>query len=263
MIRFRLLPLDGALDGADNAERVLQQLLPPPDLENLGRYKDKQARLHYLGGRALLRHALSQAADVEPQAWRFRYGEQGKPELAPPFDRTRLVFSISHSAGAVVCAVAAGRNVGVDVEWLGRRVDECEIARRFFSAPEALDIERRSGSERSRRFFASWTLREAYVKARGEGLFHSLDGIVCDLDGRDGSPRLLDPSPADRGLAWGFSLWQPMADYCVALCMERPVGEEKHVSVIESQVITLDLSSGSAVLRASPSNAVSSQRKFL
>lgn len=262
MIRLWLLALDGFPNAADEAENALRRLLPSPDMENIARYRDKQARLHYLGGRALLRHALSQVVDIQPQAWRFRYGEQGKPELASPFDNTGLAFSISHSAGAVVCAVAYGRNVGVDVEWLGRRVDECAIARRFFSPHEARDIESRSGSERSRRFFASWVLREAYVKARGEGLFHSLEGIVCDVDGYNGDPRLLDPG-ADREQLWEYSLWEPIKDYSVALCIERSAREEKHESLIESQVITLNPSSSSGVLRASASHAGFSPRNFL
>ncbi len=258
MISLWLFRVDEVLDGAGDIEPALRQLLAAEDREKLAGYRDRRARLHYFAGRALLRHALSQTAEVEPHAWRLRYGEHGKPELAPPFDRTRLFFSISHCGGLVVCAVAMGRKVGVDVEWLGRRVDEGGIARRFFSPQEVRDIEERSGIERARRFFALWTLREAYVKARGEGLSYPLERLACDLSGA--APQLADCSLRDTEPGWYFSLSEPFADYCVALCAEQGHGERNREPLIGSQMVTLDISEAP---RLSASDAAYFPWKFL
>lgn len=260
MISLWILQLDDAGGCAD--ENALRSLLPSSDLERIAGYQDQRARLQFLGGRALLRHALSQTADLHPHAWSFQYGERGKPGLARPFDRTGLAFSISHSADVVVCALATGRNLGVDIEWLGRRVDECGIARRFFSTQEAEDIDSRSGSERTRRFFASWTLREAYVKARGDGLFHSLEGVVCEMEGCRGAPRLLDHGDHAGQRPWAFSLWEPIEGYCMALCQERKDREEKLGAAIEGRLVTLARPNGSIVPQLSASNAPFSPRKY-
>lgn len=238
-IHFWRHGIEERLKESDSNELALLQHLPPADLENLSKYRDRKARLHHLCGRLLLRHALSQVRDVQPGAWRFCYSDRGKPELAAPFDRYGLEFSISHSTGAVVCAVAAKRNIGIDVEWLGRELDACGLARRFFAPCEADGIERLSGRERALRFFSSWTLREAYIKALGAGLFHPLEGIVCEIGSRDGYPRLFDPCGSREHRDWEFTLIEPVPEYCLALCTERPCDRSDR-ALVESRILSFD-----------------------
>lgn len=72
----------------------------------------------------------------------------GKPYFP---ERRDICFNISHSHGAVVCAVH-DRPIGVDIEKLRR-------------APKRL-----AGSMEDREFFRLWTAKEASVKRCGKGI---------------------------------------------------------------------------------------------
>jgi len=72
---------------------------------------------------------------ASPAALRWDAGPHGKPGLAAPW--SELSTSLSHSAGVVAVALAAGRAVGVDVERLARRRDAAAMAARFYPPDEA------------------------------------------------------------------------------------------------------------------------------
>ena len=108
-------------------------------------------------------------------------------------------------------AVAQGRHVGVDVERLRTDVRFDEIVRRYFSAREATEFQGLPAAEREQAFFAAWTRKEAYVKARGRGLKIPFDAfsvsmshltpaalVEADAEDRTGRWVLLDLSVATR-----------------------------------------------------------------
>lgn len=125
---------------------------------------------------ALLRQSLS-ALDVRsPHDWTFVADARGKPSLAPAdAAHTRLTFNLSHTNGLVACAVGHEVDIGVDVEEVGRADDELALAERFFSRSEAAALAACDRSVRSTRFTEVWTLKEAFIKATGEGLSCPLD----------------------------------------------------------------------------------------
>ena len=94
----------------------------------------------------------------------------GRPEIldAPP-GTPDLRFNISHTDGLIACAVTIGREVGVDVEHIGRHLTH-DVAGRFFAADEVTDLRGLPFEDQQRVFFDYWTLKEAYIKARGFGL---------------------------------------------------------------------------------------------
>jgi len=73
------------------------------------------------------------------------------------------------SRGLVALAVTRGHLVGVDVERVDRVVRE-DIAERYFAAAEVRDLRALPAAAQARAFFDYWTLKEAYIKARGMGL---------------------------------------------------------------------------------------------
>jgi 4'-phosphopantetheinyl transferase len=129
---------------------------------------------------AALRLVLGRLTGRAPEGLRFerRCGHcgatgHGKPHLA---DRSELDFNISHSGELALIAVARGRRVGVDVERVRPRTDVLAIARGSFSVRERRAIESGETDEARREaFFRCWTRKEAYLKARGEGLAGGLD----------------------------------------------------------------------------------------
>jgi 4'-phosphopantetheinyl transferase len=125
-------------------------------------------------------HATSMLAYMRPrrclQALRFGRNAHGKPWLSPPLGAalaSPLCFSVAHAPGALLCAVAAGADVGCDVEpgARGSAAVASRLARRYFTPAEAASLEALPpGEPRRRRFIQLWTLKEAYVKALGRGI---------------------------------------------------------------------------------------------
>lgn len=129
----------------------------------------------------MLRFLLGQYLSMDPAALTFGVSSRGKPELAGGDGPRRLTFNLAHSGEMIVCAFAAGRRIGVDVEVLRDDVDVLEIADGQFSPMEAASLRAMQPAERLPAFFRCWTRKEAYVKARGEGLGFPLNQFAVSF----------------------------------------------------------------------------------
>ena len=204
-----------ALTEADLAAEI--PLLSLEERERHARFRFARDRRDFAAAHALLRRSLSRYADLPPNEWVFQQEAGGKPSLGhggvPP-----LSFNLSHTDGLVACAIATGLDVGIDVETVDRRVD-VGVAERFFSAAENAGL-RRSASAgiRASRFFELWTLKEAYVKALGQGLSHALDTIVFQVDG---GTILFTPPPGIDAASWQFALFSPTDRHRLAVAARR------------------------------------------
>lgn len=177
-------------------------------------------RRQFLLTRALLRTTLSRYRPHPPQRWRFVANRYGRPAVAEP--PCALNFNLSHTHGLVVCAVSGGRTVGVDVEYLDRNTDTAGIAERFFSASETAALLALPAAAQRERFFAYWTLKESYMKARGMGLALPLGQFSFELDETGGRIGIrFGPQVDDRPERWRFWRHRPGPAHRLALCVER------------------------------------------
>src|SRR5262249_9765123 len=163
--------------------------LPADERLRHDRLHRSEDRRRYLIGRLLTRGLLSRYLQQDPRSLRFVHSEHGRPELAAQPKSPSLNFNLSHAFGMVACCVTSIHSVGVDVEDLMGPVAALAIASRFVAAVEAEDLRTRADDARRRRFFAYWTLKEAYVKATGEGLSIPLNQFWFLLD--ENSPRVV------------------------------------------------------------------------
>jgi 4'-phosphopantetheinyl transferase len=150
-----------------------ERILSSDEGERAQRFSGAVDRHRFVHCRATLRRHLGSYADCEPEAIRFDYGPRGKPMLEGPNSRD-LHFNLSHADEAMVIAFAIGRPVGVDIERVVP-VDVASMARVALSDPEQLVI--KLATNRLEAFYALWTRKEAYLKARGLGLGSDLRGI--------------------------------------------------------------------------------------
>jgi 4'-phosphopantetheinyl transferase len=151
-------------------------MLCPDERKQAERFAFDPHREQYVLPHGLVRAALSRSApEVGPAAWRFQRDRYGRPFIAHPQRTEPLCFSLSHTDGLVACVVSPCETVGIDVEATDRHTAPLEIAETFFSPEELADLLALPPPERKDRFFDYWTLKEAYIKARGMGLRLPLD----------------------------------------------------------------------------------------
>jgi len=209
-------------------ELACQQLLSEPERTKWQRFLVPHARLQYLVTRALVRTALSKYADVPRGEWRFETNGYGRPHLARAHDLRDLRFNLSNTAGLVACAISRNDEIGIDVETMARHVDVDAVAPTVFAPAELADFRRATADDRIDRFFSYWTLKEAYIKARGIGLSLPLDGFWFELGGSSPILHVTDRCPDIPG-RWRFYQYAPTDAHKMAIAVAASAGVEPSI----------------------------------
>jgi 4'-phosphopantetheinyl transferase len=194
-----------------------QRWLSPAELAQLSGLAVVKRRRDWLLGRWTAKELLAAHLRLDRlDTLSVEAGADGAPRVrhgGPP-----LSLSISHCRGRAVCAVAAGvEPIGVDLEWIEPRSDA--FVRDFFTPSEAARVWRVRGAERDRRVTATWSAKEAALKAQRTGLRVDTRSVECVVfgDGRGWSPlRIRTPSGEVRG--W----WKVAAGYVLSAAVGPP-----------------------------------------
>lgn len=198
-------------------------VLAPDERARLERFRAREAGTLFLSARLLLRGLLARRTGVPAAAWRFEADERGRPEVARPEAWAgRARFNLTHTHGLVACALARDRAVGIDAESVSRPVHLEQLAERFFAPVEAQALLRLPPERRRTRFFEHWTLKEAYLKARGVGLGLPLDGFAFTVE--PPPPAVAFSSIPDDPSAWSFDLLRPTDDHVLAVATALRAG---------------------------------------
>lgn len=199
----------------------LRAVLEPHEQEQLEQRANPELRTRYLRTRALQRSVLAgYLPGVAPAALRFVAGEEGKPALAPEFAGAELHFNLTHTAGLVALAVARVRDIGLDAENLNERTTALRLARRYFTAEEARNLEALPPERQPARFYTLWTLKESWMKALGRGLSAGLDNAAFSLDAEHRVAGL--SFAAYDATDWRFWQFEPTAEHVMALAIRAP-----------------------------------------
>jgi 4'-phosphopantetheinyl transferase len=204
-------------------------LLSAEERARAARFRFERDRATFVLSHALTRTVLSRYADVPPADWRFEVNEQGCPFVAAPAASASLRFNLSHTDGCAVVAVARGRDVGIDVEALARPVD-LDVADRFFASAEVAAVREAPAPLQRRVFLEIWTLKEAYIKARGVGLAIGLQGFTCTR-ADDGAASIAFGAVRDDPAAWQLLQFHPTPSHVGALAVRRAPGETVAIEV--------------------------------
>jgi 4'-phosphopantetheinyl transferase len=213
----------------DQTEAIVARLhagLAPDERQRADRFLRKDHARRFVVARAMLRNVLACCLGVDAAVIAFRYEATGKPALAVPMS-SDLRFNLSHSGDVAVCAVVAGREVGIDVERRRSIPTAREMARRFFRPEEVAVLDSLTGEEFERAFFACWTRKEAYLKASGFGIGRL---EACQVTVRPEEPAALvcvdgDPEAAKR---WWLCDLDDVADHAMCLALEGGPAESIH-----------------------------------
>lgn len=195
------------------------EVMSTTERERNQRYRFERDQLADRISRALVRSTLAQYVDMPPQAFEFETGEHGKPEVCNAPQAIRI--NLSHTSSYAVCAVSAGVDVGIDIECTERKNDVLSIADHYFSKPEVTDLFALPADVQQDRFFDYWTLKEAYMKARGEGLSLGLGNFSFALANRASPSISFNADLVDNPTDWFFKLYQPAEDHRMALAVRH------------------------------------------
>jgi len=242
---------------ADLANAAVEEaciaLLNDAERARAARFRFDRHRREYLAAHVLTRTALSFAHPVPPRQWSFSVNKYGKPAPIPGSPRTGprqwggipecgFGFNQSHSVELVACLIArgaanialsessanakvspeAGAEVGIDVEAHSRAEKIVPLAPNVFSPAEQSQLNALPAAERPHRALSLWTLKEAYIKARGMGLSLPLQGISFLFGGAEGI-RLETGAEGDSNPSrWRFCLLD-QSRHRVAMVVDRQI----------------------------------------
>jgi len=206
-------PLD--LAGPELAE--LRRTLSPDESARAARFRFPAAQDRFAAARGSLRTILARYCHADPASLEFGCGPAGKPYLA---SGQGPEFSVSHSHSWALYGIASGREIGVDLERIGKpALDHERVAERFFARAESAYLKSLPAATRLESFFRLWTLKEAYVKALGEGLRIPLASFEVSIaPGR--SEASIQPANGGPGLEnWFLASIEPGFGYAAAVAV--------------------------------------------
>jgi 4'-phosphopantetheinyl transferase len=208
----------GTLSATQLDELPSHDLLSEDETARMMRFHFHKDRQDFLFCRSMLRILLASYLGSPPAELRFAYSAHGKPSLA--ISSGSLEFNLSHSHGNFLVAITLGRKVGVDIECLNRDLNVLDIAQRFFSPAERQALETLPSVLRHDAFFACWTRKEAFVKARGEGLSCPLDSFDVSVIADEESVSLATRPDASAASRWTVRSLNGFPDYKAAVAVE-------------------------------------------
>jgi 4'-phosphopantetheinyl transferase len=177
-------------------------------------------RQRFIACRGLLRMALSAYTGTDSCSLRFDQNEWGKPFLAD----ASMHFNVSHSRGAALLGFTRSREIGVDIEHIDTRVSLLDLAAHCFSAVERDELISLPEYQRRGAFFACWTRKEAYIKARGRGLSLDLRSFDVSMDPETPAWSLKEYS-RDVSEAWTLRSFVPGSRCAAAIAIQSPACE--------------------------------------
>jgi 4'-phosphopantetheinyl transferase len=209
-----------------------RRLLSEDEGARAARFHFERDRVTFVLSHALVRTAISAYADVAPGDWTFRTNEHGCPFVSGPAGHEWLRFNLSHADGCAAVVVARDRDVGIDVEPLGRRAVDLAIAERYFAPAEVDDVMSAPPDRRQQVFLEIWTLKEAYIKARGVGLSLGLHDFTCRRAGGGSPPSIAFAAAlSDDSAVWQMGQFTPTPVHVGALAVRREPGHEVAIEI--------------------------------
>ena len=195
----------------------LQMLLAPDEQCRAAKFRFKRDRNSYTAARGLLRLILSVYLNERPESIQLTYSTYGKPALHPGYDEL-LEFNVSHSQGIALYAVSRCAPVGIDIEYIRPDLRWREIVEHSFSALEVKTLFQLPDVQQQRAFFQCWTRKEAYIKAKGQGLSIPLNQFDVSLAPHE-PVALLRTSDPQEASQWSLLDLSPREHFAGALAI--------------------------------------------
>jgi 4'-phosphopantetheinyl transferase len=171
-----------SLSPEGTALSVYESGLSGVERERAAKFHSRADAEKFIAAHGALRVILGAYAGMQPRELMFSRSAFGKPSLMNEEEAcTAIRFNMADSGDVALVAVSRGREIGVDIECMKVREDLSETALRCFCGAE-MDLFRAAPPERRADvFYTFWSRKEAYIKARGEGMSLGLTNIDVSL----------------------------------------------------------------------------------
>ncbi|HEY0258103.1 MAG TPA: 4'-phosphopantetheinyl transferase superfamily protein, partial [Candidatus Methylacidiphilales bacterium] len=196
----------------------LESCLDAGDRQRAARFHFAEDRARFVLGRGLLRKCLGYHLRQTPETIELATTEFGRPVLA---GNREIQFSLTHTGDLVAVAVTSGAQIGIDLELVQPQRDLPGLAERIFSPEDLREFLALSPGDQTGAFYRAWTRKEAYLKARGEGIAAGLQGTSVSFGQEEAVTLRNSPDETDRA-QWQLLALPLPADYagCLA-CDDR------------------------------------------
>jgi 4'-phosphopantetheinyl transferase len=158
-----------------------RSLLTDAEIQRADRFVRPEHQARFALVRGTLRQVLGHYTGTKPSTIVLSENEFGKPSLK---EFPSIQFNVSHTDPVALIGVNLDYDIGVDVESTRPREAWQKIVKRYFTEDEIKQLFALDEAEGMTGFYRLWTLKEAYMKARGHGLSWGLDKF--SMRGADG-----------------------------------------------------------------------------
>ena len=214
-------------DVASTVLEAFNKLLSDEERDRARRFRFDEGRNEYIASRGTLRVLLGAYQRTAADQLQFAYTEFGRPVLADASQYEPIEFNLSHSGGLTLLAFARHHRIGIDVEEVRTTFDPTEIAENYFSQAERRILRTLPPKLRHEAFFRCWTRKEAFIKALGDGLSHSLDAFDVSLSPGDPTALLATRPDAREAECWALRDIEVPEGYLAALAVKLELQTER------------------------------------
>ena len=203
----------------DAREAAALAWLDDSERERLRRFRADPPRREFVLCRSALRAILCRELDCPNARLSFESSEHGKPSALAGAAPAPLDFSVSHSGGHALIAVARGGRVGIDVEDRALPRDIEATASLTFTPTEQAELAAADGVRKTEFFYSIWTMKEALIKGLGVGFGLNPARFEIPPAMRSGARRCIFRFPHLPGERWRLENLGN-ADFAAAIATE-------------------------------------------
>lgn len=207
----------------DFTRETWRRYLSEDRLQKASRMKAGKARHLFLGAEILLNQSLERIGAQTAVPAAYTRNPHGKPYLC---GKEGLYVNWSHSGDCVLCGLS-DREIGVDLQRMEKEPG-AGLIRKALQPEELVLYERTEETQRKSLFYAYWTVKESFLKAKGTGFAASLDTFYVNLEGP--CPEVV---PRDKKEPYTCRILEGIEDYAAAVCIQGAAEGLKEHPLIE------------------------------
>ncbi|PIR37503.1 MAG: hypothetical protein COV35_10470 [Alphaproteobacteria bacterium CG11_big_fil_rev_8_21_14_0_20_39_49] len=195
-----------------------QHILSPSELEKMNKYKIEDDKKRFCTGRIITRTVASRYLKTDSNKIEILFNEHGKPYIK---NSKAFFFNISHSGDWVVVGFS-DYEIGVDIQMIdtGKKLNIDNIAKYAFH-PDEIKYINDSEEEKHTRFYTIWSLKEAFVKAKGVGFYNNLEKLSI-------LPVIKDNNTLIDGLSLSYKKIDEQHVLAIAFAKNMPLKVSEH-----------------------------------